>query len=432
MQKTFHFIDGVQPDRKAQRSMRRHVMKGKNAGKKLHRPSRLAQRIPPHEFSAIDAGDPIDQKGPGTGQLVIPSNTLERGFREAILTTSLPILNINLHSHQIIDRSFHCNLSLMQACNEIYLSDGNSPAKALYHLSQTFTQIQKRLDSEDALSDSTIALIASLILQEQLRNQLPAAEMHARGLQRIIQLRGGLDQLEGNVALILKVCKADIMLAWQHGGPTMFFRDRMSEVRRTLASRGHHLDFSSVPPLVRDNELDSHLYSILSDLVGLCSLLNNNPHQPILDFLVFEEIFVSICYRLHRFRSLNDARTQHDSQTVCHLGLLMFTMVTFFQLNRTRIIDFRRASLCFKNFLSSELCTLENDATLWLMVLGGICHLGDDDMDWIAWKIRQLIQRRGMNSWEYVRSFLCKLPWIHAVHDQPGRELWNRVLHGHQ
>lgn len=104
-------------------------------------------------------------------------------------------------------QAFHCNLSLMQACNEIYLSDGNSSAKALYHLSQTFTQIQKRLDSKDALSDSTIALIASLILQEQLRNQLSAAEMHARGLQRIIQLRGGLDQLEGNVALILKVCK---------------------------------------------------------------------------------------------------------------------------------------------------------------------------------------------------------------------------------
>lgn len=212
----------------------------------------------------------------------------------------------------------------------------------------------------------------------------------------------------------------------------MFFRDRMPEVRKTLASRGHHLDLSSVPPPVRDCELDSHLYSVLSDLVGLCWLLNNNPHQPILDFLVFEDIFVSICYRLLQFRSLNDARTQSDSQTVHHLGLLMFTMGTFFQLNRTRIIDFRRVSLCFKDFLGSELCTLENDATLWLMVLGGMCHLGDDDMGWIAWKIRQLVQRQGLNSWESVRSSLCKLPWIHAIHEQPGRELWNRVLHDHQ
>ena len=95
----------------------------------------------------------------------------------------------------------------MQACNEIFLSDGNSPKKALYHLSQTFTQIQKRLDSEDALSDSTIALISSLIFQEQIRNQFEAAQVHAQGLQRIIQLRGGLDQLEGNATVVLNICK---------------------------------------------------------------------------------------------------------------------------------------------------------------------------------------------------------------------------------
>jgi hypothetical protein len=95
----------------------------------------------------------------------------------------------------------------MQACNEIYLGDGKSSAKALYHLSQTFIQIQKRLESDDALSDSTIGLITSLIMQEQIRDQGPAAEVHARGLQKIIELRGGLSQFEGNVTLVLKVCK---------------------------------------------------------------------------------------------------------------------------------------------------------------------------------------------------------------------------------
>lgn len=103
--------------------------------------------------------------------------------------------------------AYHCNLGLMQACNGIFLSDGNSPARALYHLSQTFLRVQARLESDDALSDSTLGLVISLVLQEQIRNQLPAAQVHGRGLQRMIQLRGGLTQLEGNVGLVLRACK---------------------------------------------------------------------------------------------------------------------------------------------------------------------------------------------------------------------------------
>jgi hypothetical protein len=41
MQTAFLFVDSGGPDREAKRQMRRHVMKGKNVGKRLHRPSRL-------------------------------------------------------------------------------------------------------------------------------------------------------------------------------------------------------------------------------------------------------------------------------------------------------------------------------------------------------------------------------------------------------
>lgn len=61
--------------------------------------------------------------------------------------------------------------------------------------------------SEDALSDSSLALVLTLVIQEQLRNQINDAEVHLRGLHRMIELRGGLDQLEGNSALVLKTVK---------------------------------------------------------------------------------------------------------------------------------------------------------------------------------------------------------------------------------
>ena len=95
----------------------------------------------------------------------------------------------------------------MQACNELYLGNGRSTTQALYHLSQTFVQIRRRLESRDALSDSTMGLIISLITQEQIRGQGHAAEMHAKGLQRMVELRGGFNRLVGNLTLVLRVCK---------------------------------------------------------------------------------------------------------------------------------------------------------------------------------------------------------------------------------
>lgn len=41
-EKTFYFFDSIKADRESKKLMRRHVMKGKNAGKTFHRPSRLA------------------------------------------------------------------------------------------------------------------------------------------------------------------------------------------------------------------------------------------------------------------------------------------------------------------------------------------------------------------------------------------------------
>lgn len=41
MDKSFEFIDSTKSDRLTKRLVRSHAMKGKNAGKKLHRRSRL-------------------------------------------------------------------------------------------------------------------------------------------------------------------------------------------------------------------------------------------------------------------------------------------------------------------------------------------------------------------------------------------------------
>lgn len=87
------------------------------------------------------------------------------------------------------------------------MSSGKSPPKALHHISRTFAMVQERLNGDDALSDSTLAIVVSLFHQEQIRRHYAAARVHMEGLQRIVKLRGGLSTLRSSPYLMLKSCK---------------------------------------------------------------------------------------------------------------------------------------------------------------------------------------------------------------------------------
>jgi hypothetical protein len=97
----------------------------------------------------------------------------------------------------------------MQAGNELFEGNGESSPTALHHISQTIAAVVGRLQGNEALSDSTIVIIISLVHQEQMRGQQTAAKTHFEGLARIVELRGGLDQMRaaGDQFLPSQICK---------------------------------------------------------------------------------------------------------------------------------------------------------------------------------------------------------------------------------
>jgi hypothetical protein len=101
----------------------------------------------------------------------------------------------------------HCTIASMETCNEFFFGKNDSSPQAMYHLSKTFDLVNKRLESDEALSDSTLGLILMLVIQEQIRREHLQAEVHYEGLRKMVELRGGLCQLESNLPLLLKICK---------------------------------------------------------------------------------------------------------------------------------------------------------------------------------------------------------------------------------
>lgn len=90
MEKTFHFMDGLQADREARRKMRRHVMLGKNAGKTIHRPSRRDG-----EKSREVTGGAVVAKNSkpygSTDWQCVSSSIIGRPLGNTFLTISLPV-----------------------------------------------------------------------------------------------------------------------------------------------------------------------------------------------------------------------------------------------------------------------------------------------------------------------------------------------------
>ncbi|KAI5461788.1 hypothetical protein BGZ63DRAFT_424645 [Mariannaea sp. PMI_226] len=466
MDKEFFFVDGIQPDRASKRLMRRHVMKGKNAGKTINRPSRLqlAKQRPgtlshltcPHTSHRPNASQCLSKGWIKTSPYAIHGN-----LGGGLFTFMLPVkvtpdalriihefytfttdriyparLGISLDNAKGLwlrvlfsdEASYYCNIGLMQACNEIFLGNTTGSPKALHHLSQTLAQVKRRLESDDALSDSTIGIVLSLVAQEQIRQDHRGAKTHFDGLEKIVELRGGLDQLEGNLPLLLKVCKTDIIFSLQNGGPTKFFRDRMAKVRDVLMSKGILFDHGVAASFLQHHDLDPCLHEALLDIISACLVFNNTSCARDVDLITFQEMLMSICFRLLRFRSLDDPNQTSDVQSAYHVGLTIFMVTIFLQYDRRRIMNHGLISKSLSNVIHSGPFEHDQELLLWLMIVGGIWISGDLNGDWLLPGIRNVSRQLNIETWADCLIVITKFPWIKILHDEPGRALWDHAM----
>ncbi|KAK9802174.1 hypothetical protein AB5N19_07982 [Seiridium cardinale] len=459
----FLFVEGFQPNRANKRLVRSHAMKGKNVGKILHRPSKLKnssrrglrERSPPLNSSAVTRYDAQEACQHVT---TIPRNHgdafLTCGFSLELAPSSVDVIN-KFFIH-IIERVYptrlglspveakyvwlrcmftdetgqpvasRCSIALMDACNEFFLGGNPNSLRGLHYLSQALTLVNERLQGEKALSDSTLSLVISLVLQEELRNELPGAKIHYEGLRQMVKLRGGLHELAGNRPLLLKVCKMDICYALHHGGPLLYFRDR----KPPDILPAHRIRAAATIP---HPGLELDLFEILLDVVSFVAPLNEFPDLPVYDMHTFQEVMNSICCRLLLFQPLKGPWLCSHQAATYHIGLTIFMMTLFLQHDGRRIWHYPIVSHRFRDVVSYKIPGSDgNDyaydsLNLWAMLIGGIWVLPDDDGYWLQPKLQALSRRLEIKDFDGVLDRINNLPWINALHDGPARAIWEMV-----
>jgi hypothetical protein len=95
----------------------------------------------------------------------------------------------------------------MASVSAFFFGRESLPPDAIYHLNQAVRLVNSTIAASEAFSNSILSVVNLLVLQGLLRGDEAHARMHLEGLRKMVQLRGGIDELSQNEALLVKICK---------------------------------------------------------------------------------------------------------------------------------------------------------------------------------------------------------------------------------
>ncbi|KAF7533748.1 hypothetical protein G7054_g6815 [Neopestalotiopsis clavispora] len=316
-----------------------------------------------------------------------------------------------------------CSIALMDATNAFFVRGGPQGPEGLQYYSRSLALVKDRLLGHEALSDSTLMLIILLILQEQMRQEIESARVHYEGLKKMIELRGGLDQLEDNAPMALKVCKVDICFSLYHGGPISYSRSceaprQLRPLRRVTTTRS----FFNLDPLLED---------VLQDAMDLATTLNKGFKCPEYKNLDLQMILVSVGTRLLKFRPLESAHDRSETDAILHLGLLLYMMTLFFQYDLRRVWEFPLVMRRLQDVLMTQRTAWMRKECkpllLWTLLMGSIWALADDKEQWVVRILQETANDMVITDFDGIISCVQDFPWVHAIHDEPAHSVWSMI-----
>lgn len=67
----------------------------------------------------------------------------------------------------------------------------------------------------------------------------------------------------------------------------------------------------------------------------------------------------------------------------------------------------------------------QNEALLWVVVMGGIAAAGTRERPWFAAQVHNLTRKNGVRRWSELVTIMESMLWLGSACDHAGRELWD-------
>ncbi|XXG93831.1 hypothetical protein Hte_000080 [Hypoxylon texense] len=467
------------PDPEIRRSIRSHVMVGKNRGKTL--PPRKKKSTAPssvsdshsynlrtdHECAEASLGtatlDIIPRKVGSDLSFIRFADTIEESAIGVILEFSSIAKKALFPLEQCInfgpkEKAWMEALTLDAAYLHAMAFSAQDyfdllPGRAAHcrdvaarmagpHVIKTLQLLRERLEMsrEHDLkmvkgSFSTAAVVLCLAFHAHIMGEQQAALYHMQGLRKIVDFNGGLPGLGSNMKMQLEILRCDVGMALHYGSKPLFFADLARE------PYWPYPDFtawspdliSSLEPCRLISSLDPELARAWEVMKQFSALVNHAafarqklPKEYLLDTMV------SVVYPILHMPPGHFEPGSLDE--AIRLSLLAYCSSVFLQWAGARLPYMHFPAMyrnCLVNLQLPELDTDSDGSSssrllLWLLMVGAVSVFGDCDDVWLKPWLRVNMELCGVSgSWDATRDVLNSFMWIGLVHDVPGKAVFD-------
>ena len=172
---------------------------------------------------------------------------------------------------------------------------------------------------------------------------------------------------------------------------------------------------------------------IFDDLISVAHFLNNKPPCVRIEPFTYQEILISISYRLLHLCSPADLTHafQTDLEELCHFSMLAMITTLFFQHGAFgHLVAYKTLTERLQSAIerASKTEFMYDPIFLWALFTGGISVFRNaSNKAWFSLLIKAYLSRFRIDDWTDARIEIKKFPWIDIVHDCPGIELWRTL-----
>ncbi|KAG9228434.1 hypothetical protein BJ875DRAFT_240503 [Amylocarpus encephaloides] len=435
-------------DRSSRKLVRSHVMRGKNRRKKAAEATIVRSWINQGSTNGDDttliSSFPAGQHVPPPIQIwsdlpmthfayQMPSYAPELLFNfftvigQAVYPIELCVVDLqnSIWIEYLAQDQLYCHMTLWvaQAYFDSIRGHGISTIQSR-HGQETLVKLQQRLpDTQLAISNVTILVVGCLAVATALVEiEKETACRHMLGLNRMVQLRGGITAFRGNPHVQLKICRADLITAMLLGNKPKFFNDDISWDSFITKK---HMNIQEMPPgqvLCLHPKL-TNVWNDLREFTKSANLATQTGQK--IPFGLYYETLISVQYRLLLFG--NETGAHGDA---IHAGMLGFATSIFLQMKGFSMRFERLSSQLKKTILGMNDTTVDSSMAvkLWLLFIARlVISQGGDDF-WLETEMRNTIKTLELHCWPSAKHRLMGFLWIGFLHDDSGKKVFEDIL----
>ncbi|KAG9232231.1 hypothetical protein BJ875DRAFT_486285 [Amylocarpus encephaloides] len=280
-------------------------------------------------------------------------------------------------------------------------------------------------DEEKKVSDTTISVVLKLAQVAHFDGDHQASKQHMAGLRRIVDLRGGLNALNGS-KLVSEMLRCDLSIALLSSTPPVFFllpSERVSQYPEKLLSASDD-NLYRQDDIALIQKMNGDLATSWQVLKRFCLLVNlGTQTQRLISPEIIHGTMTAVIYRL-----LHMSFPTGSIDATVHLGLLAFSHHVFLQWQ-----DIRPPYYHFPDAYKNSILGLKSvdgisrQLTLWLLMVGANSLFYLSDETWMRELLRESVVRCQAKTWKEVQEILKSYMWIPLLDEEPGKRLYDSI-----